>query len=298
MRVITDRSDPNFDPRMPGAIPGRRRRYVLTILGSGGCGREFRSHSYPHVTFRTRDAIYFASQSLVYTVVPWEEPNERGWSEIAWTTLGNIRLWGAVAFSIVEGRGFYSFYPLDSLELYVGNLEDEQKYHRVAERLVGRNEPRKLDLHWVKPRVDEIGALYDELLKADNVLLRGVSCYLKAHLLWGYPFFDEEMAINLYIALEAGLSVIRQRLSADAGRTVSFRDVFDFVRLTFAYGEGLAEYWEDVHDDRNALLHPANDFRPYVIQPMSADDVLELYDPMLSLYRFLLIGDPRPAEIR
>ena len=74
--------------------------------------------------------------------------------------------------------------------------------------------------------------------------------------------------------------------------------MFDFVGATFAYGDALAEYWQDARDDRNALLHPANDFSPYVIQPMFADDIMELLDPMLSLYRYILIGDPRPARLR
>ena len=98
--------------------------------------------------------------------------------------------------------------------------------------------------------------------------------------------------------MEAGLSVIRRRLSAAAGREVPFQAVFDFMRQTFSYGDALAEYWEDCHDDRNSLLHPDNDFSPYVIQPMSADDIIELFDPMLSLYRYLLIGDLRPTTFR
>lgn len=281
---------------MPGAVPGRRRRYELTVLGAGSGGPAFRSHSYPQVSFRTDDAIYFASPSLAYTVVPAEEPNEIGFSEIAWTTLGNIRLWGALAFSIVEGKGFYSFYPLASRELYFANLQDEKRIRRIAERAAAEHEPQSLHLHWVKPSPEQVGALYAALVEADNVLLRGVSCYLKAHLLWGCPLFDEEMGINLYIALEAGLNVIRRRLSTTAGREVGFRAVFDFVRKTFSYGDALAEYWENAHDDRNALLHPDNDFSPYVIQPMSADDIIELFDPMLSLYRYLLLGELRPVS--
>lgn len=294
---MTDRNDPHFDVIMTGVVLGRRRHYELTVLGAGNGGPTFRSHSYPQVSFRTSDAIYFASPSLAYTVVPAEQPNEIGFSEIAWTTLGNIKLWGALAFSIVEGRGFYSFYPLASRELYFANLQEEKRIRRIAERAAAEHEPQSLDLHWVKPSAEQIGALYAALVKADKTLLRGVSCYLKAHLLWGYPLVTEEVGINLYIALEAGLSVLRRRLSAAAGRDVGFRAVFDFVRETFSYGDALAEYWEDAHNDRNALLHPDNDFSPYVIQPMFADDIVELFDPMLSLYRYLLLGEPRPAPL-
>src|SRR5207244_3061423 len=100
---------------------------------------------------------------------------------------------------------------------YFSSLKDESRIRRVAERVAAEHKPQSHHLHWVKPNVEEIGALYGALQRADNVLLRGVNCYLKAHLLWGYPFFDEEMGINLYISLEAGLSVIRRRLSAAAG---------------------------------------------------------------------------------
>ena len=113
-------------------------------------------------------------------------------------------------------------------------------------------------------------------------------------MLWQHHFFTEEMGISLYIALKAGLATICRRLGEAAGRTSSYVDVFDFIRAKFTYGDVLADYWEDAHDDRNALLHPDNDFSPYVIQRMLADDIYELFDPMVSLYRYLLIGEARP----
>jgi hypothetical protein len=288
--VTTDRSDPDFDPRAPGALPGRRQRFVMTLLGVGPS----QSHEYPDVKFRAENALYVASPTLVYTVVPWEEPNELGFSEIAWTGLGNVRLWGALAFSIVEGKGFYSFYPIDARQLFFGTLEDEPRLHGIANRLAARHRPQSDLLHGVTPKEGEIRALYAALNQTDYVLLRGVSCYLKSHLFWGHPLFMEEMGINLYISLEAGLSVIRKRLSLQAGRTVSFAGVFDFVSKTFSHGDALADYWQDAHDDRNALLHPANEFSPHVIQPMSADDIYELFEPMLSLYRYILLGGLPP----
>ena len=141
-------------------------------------------------------------------------------------------------------------------------------------------------------------AVYDALVKAEPAILRGVNCFLKSLLLWVIPenrLLTEEMVLNLYIALEAGLSTIRRRLSAAAGRSVSYADVFDFVAANFTAGEGLAEYWQDAHDDRNALLHPDNDFSPYVVQPMHVDDIWELFDPMISLYRYVLLGEQRPS---
>lgn len=53
---------------------GRRREYLVSVL---------------------------STPSLVYTVVPAEEPNEHGFSEIAWANVGEIRLWRAMMFSLV-----------------------------------------------------------------------------------------------------------------------------------------------------------------------------------------------------
>ena len=185
MGSVTDRNDPNFNVNALGALPGRRRCFELTVLGMGN-EEAYRAHSYPEASFRTADAIYFASPSLVYTVVPSEEPNGIGFSGIGWTSLGNIRLWGALAFSIVEGKGFSSFYPLADRMLYSAACTTRAEVQRVAERVAAEHKPQSPNLHWVKPKAKEVAALYEALLQADNVLLRGVNCYLKAHLLWGF----------------------------------------------------------------------------------------------------------------
>lgn len=174
---------------------------------------------------------------------------------------------------------------------------------RFAERLASKHRRQHHKPYLYPANAGDTSRLYEALLQSDNVLLRGVSCYLKSHLLWRTEritsvSLSEEMAFNLYIALEAGLSVLRRRLSEQEQRRVSFDDVFRFVANTFSYGEGLAEYWRDCHDDRNALLHPDSIFGAYVMHPMVADDIYELLDPMQSLYRYLLLGELRPAFVR
>lgn len=277
---------------------GRRRRFQLRLLSEpqrGAC-------CYPRVTFHHRNALYRATESLVYSVVLSEPPNEYGYNELAWANIGEIRLWGALAFAIAEGRGFYSFHPseerneaeLSGGSIWAENL-DVAAADRYAQRLASRMPKQQHELHWVAPDAGEIAALYDALLQADNVLLRGVNCYLKSHILWRHPLFMEEMGINLYIALEAGLATLRRRFSAQAGRDVSYRDVHDHIRKTFTYGDALVDYWEDCRDDRHIVIHPDCDLGAEVMHPRNADDIYELFDPMLSLYRYILLGKPRPT---
>ena len=82
-------------------VCGRRRKFVLRVLSARG--------SYPDLSFERNGALYQATPSLVYTVVPSEPPNDWGWNELAWADVGEIRFWGALAFSIPEGKGFYAF---------------------------------------------------------------------------------------------------------------------------------------------------------------------------------------------
>ena len=269
---------------------GSRREFVLTIMDGRG--------SYPRTHFRSADAVYVATPDLVYTVAPCEAPNEFGFSEIAWADVGEIRLWGALAFSIPEGRGFYHFRPLRRSTLCL-RAPQHGLLQRIAEKVAASESPQSYKLHWVEPRQEEIASLYEGLRRSDSVVLRGVACYLKAHLLWAADavLFMEEMAINLHLSLEAGLSVLRRRLSANANRAVSFDAVHDFVARTFSYGEALVDFWRDRRDDRNLLLHPDSNDGPHAFAPMCADDVLELFDPMLSLYRFILIGETRPTDL-
>lgn len=275
-------------PIEPHFVPtGRHRLFVLTIL-------ESEKQSYPKTTFSFRNAVYHSSPSLVYTVVPYERPNKYEYSEVAWTTLGELRLWGAIALSIREGDGFYSFYPLTSILVCLHEV-DTSTLHRIAVRQASKLPPQAHELHWILPATSEIQKLYDALIGADNVLLRGVSCYLKSHMLWRHHFFMEEMGINLHIALEAGLSTLRRRLSNQSGKTMSFRDVYEFIANTFTHGEALAEFWEDRRRERNMLLHPDSSLGAYALHPIEADDVYELLDPMLSLYRYLLLNEPRPT---
>ncbi len=274
---------------------GRRRAYLLTVMDARG--------TYPNIDFRAPSAMYIARGDMVYSLVEAQAPNEFDLSEIHWNNLSEIRLWGALTLSIREGEGFYRFVPVHSREdelpatLILSTSMREDLAERLVRRIAKKTPAREYDLHRVKPRAQEVQRLYDALGQANEAILRGVNCFMKSLLIWSLPasgLLTEEIGFNLYISLEAGLSTIRRGLSGSLGRSASYNDVFDFIGANFTHGESLAEFWRETHGDRNALLHPDNDFSPYAIQPMSVDDIWELFDPMLTLYRYILLGELRP----
>lgn len=271
---------------------GRRRPFMLRVMRSDGCWC-------PTHAFTAENAIYRPSDSLVYTAVLSEESLEYwGVKELPWADIAEIRLWGALTFSVPEGNGYCDLYPLeeDHLQPIViwADRIDAERFDRIAARYARRFPPQSHRLHWHRPDAEEVAALYDALKAADNVLLRGVNCYLKAQMLSKHRRFVEEMGINLYIALEAGLKVLHRQLCEQAGQSVPFDAVFQHIRETFAYGDALAEFWIDARDDRNIVVHPDCYLGPEVMHPPYADDLMELFGPMLSLYRYIMLGIPRP----
>jgi hypothetical protein len=257
---------------------GDSKHLIVTLFSVGG--------TYPRLELVSGRCQYYASAGLVYTAVPAEPPNEFGYSEIAWIDLGQIRFWGALALSIPAGKGFYVFVPKAHGSVKTDEAES-RSVHMVAERLAREVPQPDFRLHWERPDATEVAALHAALTTAEPVLLRGISCYLKGLILWNHYLFLEEMGMNMYIAQEAALSILRRRLSTSDSQLASYSQVFDFIASNLPHGESLAQFWRDTHDDRNDLLHPDG---PYAILPMSADDLYELPEPLLALYRYLLLG--------
>jgi hypothetical protein len=264
---------------------GRRRAYCLTLLGDAGI--------YPQESFRASTALYVANSTRAYTVVPAEPANEFGWSEIAWANLGEIKLWGALAFATREGEGYFRFVPIAHQSLWLSGL-DEQTIEKTAQRLASTEQTQQHDLQSIELPPFELQRLYAALSQADVVLLRGVNCFLKAQLVRSDYLLMEEMAINLHVSLEAGLLSLRRKL-AGGGRVISLEKAYQFIEGNFTHGKALVEFWTDRRFDRNMLLHPVSELGGHVIPPMSVDDVWELVHPMHSLYRFLLLDAMRPT---
>ena len=131
--------------------------------------------------FRVGDFLYSSSNSLVYTVAPIEEPNEYGFSEVAWTGIENLRLWGAIAFALKEGLGFFSFYPLygAGVPSFYATEIDEAAVRRLVGRHAAQLPAQNHQLRRVGPEFSgEVSRLLAALRVADVPLLRGVNCYL------------------------------------------------------------------------------------------------------------------------
>jgi hypothetical protein len=123
---------------------------------------------------------------------------------------------------------------------------------------------------------------------ANPVILRGVSCLIKAKMAFQHRELGEAACIHLWIALDAAHSLILQRLrdtgivnptSADAARY--------FERIT-GYETDWDKFFENDYDNRIRAIHPDNRFGAEAIPQLTADDFFELYDELVPLFSCLV----------
>ncbi len=103
-------------------------------------------------------------------------------------------------------------------------------------------------------------------------------------------FFIEEAAINAYISLEAALTIILRNIASVDRKSPKIADALQYIEATFPHGAGLADYFRLSYDNRIRTLHPESRFGASWAAPLMADDYLETYDELTSVYRHILTG--------
>ncbi len=261
------------------------------------------SRAYLAQSFVRSEAAYLPSPTAVATVVKRSYGNLQGlWPEMLWLYPEEVRLLASIALSVPEDCGALHFAPhWDSvklpLDLSVDLTDpDELQYLRVEADAVAA--------HWFPERLpyelrdaEDLGdadrqALFDGIDLADELMVRGLHCMLKSQHLNSNILFGEDAFINIQIAREAGLEMIREVLEEAGHSDPSFADAHQYISDNFKLGEPLAEYFGIQHERWVATRHPKSRFGPYWAAPIHADDFFETYAALVSLYRHLLLSEP------
>lgn len=261
---------------------------------------------YPADHFHDHDAVFISEPEYVISVTRVEFTGGVG-SELQWASLAEIHLWAAVTLSIPEGSGIYHVYPtnwaryLDPLELPSLDLSDEhclREFCNIGSELTVDRFSSGLLGSYVR-RENDGGSvarqkLYRALSARNPLLMRGANCLLKGWMLWSHDVFGEEAALSVFIAMEAALDHIRLSLSDIHKKELGFNDVHDYLSDTIHLGEPLSQYLKMCWDNRVMLAHPNSKHGCYSIPPLMADDFYETYEALVTLYRFILLGEDRP----
>lgn len=125
----------------------------------------------------------------------------------------------------------------------------------------------------------------------DHLLIRGLSHLLKSAMLKCLSrSFIDSACLEIYVALEATLQIIMEKLRAQGHASPSNKDASDFILNAFGEPYRLEKYYESYYEDRIKAVHPNSRFGIAKFTPLYVDDLYMLYDDLLRNYEFLITG--------
>ena len=101
---------------------------------------------------------------------------------------------------------------------------------------------------------------------------------------------------TLFISLEASFRLVLRRLKADGNPEPTAADAAIFLHDTFNDVHRLEKYFEEDYERRIISFHPESRFGTYSTPPFFVDDFYFLFNDLLEVYRFLLIGYVHPMH--
>lgn len=259
-----------------------------------------RSNAYRREPFVHRDAVYLTDPAYVAAVVRQDASNQGNIvSEMVWLYPEEVRLLATLALSVPEGHGMLRFSPLCRTHLPLpgrADLSSEESLREIRRQALALAENQAVSplefRSWEMSGEKFQRALFERIDPADDLLVRGLHCLLKAGRLMGEAEFAQEAYMNVSIAREAALELIRDKLESAGVRSPSFRDAHEYVAANFRHGHYLAEELISQHDLWVETKHPRSSFGPTWMPQLMADDLAETYESLISVYRHVLSGEP------
>lgn len=107
----------------------------------------------------------------------------------------------------------------------------------------------------------------------------------------GRAFFDTA-CLEIYVALEATLEIILERLRKSGNPNPSNRDASDYLLTASNETYRLERYYSAFYDDRIKAIHPNSRFGLARFTPLYVDDLYMLYNDLVRNFEFLITDVP------
>jgi hypothetical protein len=120
------------------------------------------------------------------------------------------------------------------------------------------------------------------------IILRGVSCLLKARMAFQHHEFGEAACIFLWIALDAAHSLVLQKLRKSGIANPTSEDAARYFEKISGYGTEWEKFFEDEYENRIRAIHPDNRFGAEAIPQFESDDFYELNEMLIPLFYFFV----------
>lgn len=140
--------------------------------------------------------------------------------------------------------------------------------------------------------------LFDSIDPGNALLIRSLYALLKSQHLARYAegLFFEEATMNVQIAREGALELLRDKIAVSGRRRPSEKDAFAYLRQEFRYGKPLADFLDDQRQRWVKTKHPRSELGIFWAPPLEADDFFETYEALVSIFRHVLTGEPGRAS--
>lgn len=156
----------------------------------------------------------------------------------------------------------------------------------VTERPYGFNRGMPLSPEYVSRLIASIDT-------NNHVLVRGLSHLLKTSMLKQLSSsFIDTACLEIYVALEATLDLILERLRQAGHPNPSNRDASRYIQEAFGQPHKVDKYYEQYYEDRIKAVHPNSRFGASNFTPLYVDDLYMLYEDLLRNFEFLITGIP------
>lgn len=139
-------------------------------------------------------------------------------------------------------------------------------------------------------------ALFNNIEPSNGLLIRGIYHLIKCPLLVradpNSSLFMEEAFINLQISTEAAIQIIRDRLGVGGKYRPKKEDVLEYIASNFPPYYSIREYIEEQYEKWIETKHPMSSYGSHWAPSLWADDIMETYDALISIYRHIVLGEP------
>jgi len=237
-------------------------------------------------------------RGYVFSVVRRAPADEHS-SEISWALPSEIRFWASIALAYREKAWSLCMYPSRGAVLPLADTGfDDDFIWRLAIHFDGsfiKEYARKLGTY--ERRQDVLDAesqarIIDAIDLDDAPMIRGLSAFLKTNILASSDrLFMEEATLQMFLAMEASLSIARRELENTGVNNPSLERAMEYVSAGVAPKEDALRYFKECYDKRVSLVHPVNRVSGDAVPLLWADDLYDNYEVVAEIYRRLLIGN-------
>ncbi|MBF0305976.1 MAG: hypothetical protein HQL41_10065 [Alphaproteobacteria bacterium] len=277
---------------------------------------------YPNADVKIGQSHMIIRKDIAFTAVVVMPSATHGfgvehYSEIEILAAEEIRFLGALTLSLHAEKGMVYAYPLPlEKNLPLARPEEPTKLWDAQSLLIearaladavperwrthGAILPPRMGgppymIHGADLDLDVFALLHRDVELTNWLALRGLGTLVRADMLFTRPELAEAALMMIFVALEASLGLIWEKLKSAGNSAPTAMDAGRYLDSVFNPHLETGKYFESSYEDRIKIMHPASRFGVFAFPPASYDNYYDLRQDLHSVYAHLLVGKIWPV---